>query len=327
MAYKLVERVLHHAPAGLTPAERLVLVVIAEQTHAGSTSCQLSSVDLAARAGLDASAGRGLRHALQRLAGRGLDVRVAVANDRHGRPLYAVPGRVPTYRLPDLPAPAGCRCTSCAPEEPQVSEGGPAGPPTDTKADPPVHLPEGPQVTEGGPTGPPQDKVDPQVRQADPGVHQGGPTGPAAGPTGPPTRTGITGPAPRADARDPDDPVAELRLAIEDAGLPAVRWDSLTADDTAEIGRLVAEHGIRPLVAAAKLAHRPDDPARSARAWLALWRDRLSTGRTPPPRRRGYAPPHCGVCDPVTRFREDPDTGVPRRCPDCHPLATARRTA
>lgn len=30
-------------------------------------------------------------------------------------------------------------------------------------------------------------------------------------------------------------------------------------------------------------------------------------------------PPHCGVCDPNTRQRED-DEGRPSRCPACHPL-------
>lgn len=42
---------------------------------------------------------------------------------------------------------------------------------------------------------------------------------------------------------------------------------------------------------------------------------------------KGVQPPSkpawCGKCDEHTRMREKPDTGLPYRCPACHPKAVA----
>lgn len=40
---------------------------------------------------------------------------------------------------------------------------------------------------------------------------------------------------------------------------------------------------------------------------------------------RKARPPHCGKCDPRTRFREDA-SGAPHRCPECHPARVATPT-
>jgi hypothetical protein len=46
-----------------------------------------------------------------------------------------------------------------------------------------------------------------------------------------------------------------------------------------------------------------------------------ANGRAPSKRRSPLAkPPWCGACDETTRQWENPDTGLPMRCPACHPL-------
>lgn len=49
----------------------------------------------------------GLKKVLQRLAGRGLDVRVVWKYDRNGEPVYAAKGHAMDFRLPKLPASVG----------------------------------------------------------------------------------------------------------------------------------------------------------------------------------------------------------------------------
>lgn len=103
MAYQLVAEVLDHSPRDLTLGERAVLLVIAEGARVEHRQWAAGRTELAERAGLSTS---GLRAVLRRLRDRGLDVRMP--NGRvgaDGRPLYAVPGSVVTYRLPAfLPA-------------------------------------------------------------------------------------------------------------------------------------------------------------------------------------------------------------------------------
>ncbi|MFI6909693.1 hypothetical protein ACIBKY_51120 [Nonomuraea sp. NPDC050394] len=98
----------------LTGAERLVLMLIAERSHKvtrrmlwhrGDRRDDGSKITLTetlqARAGLGE---RGLSDVLQRLARRGLEVRVAVGEDRRGRPVFARRGHAVDYRVPELPA-------------------------------------------------------------------------------------------------------------------------------------------------------------------------------------------------------------------------------
>ncbi|WP_149264251.1 hypothetical protein [Actinomadura sp. K4S16] len=47
---------------------------------------------------------KGLRPVLQKLARRGLEVRVEIGRDRLGRPIYARRGHAMGFRLPELPA-------------------------------------------------------------------------------------------------------------------------------------------------------------------------------------------------------------------------------
>lgn len=104
---ELVREVLDHAPADLTPAELVVLLVIAERSQA--TDRLLNGRAVRARECFpDREAMRrecrlseaALSRALQRLRDRGLEVRVPIGKDRTGQPLFARSGQRSTYRLP-----------------------------------------------------------------------------------------------------------------------------------------------------------------------------------------------------------------------------------
>lgn len=143
MAYELVEEVLDHAPEDLGPAERLLLVCIAERCRGNARMRDIGTAELRRRTGLDE---RGLRHAAQRLEKAGLKVRVALRLDKHGKPVYAVPGRVCRWVLPPLTPPDGCVCLRCLKEDGGVL----------------LNLKEDGEVRQ----------ADPQVRQADREVRQ-----------------------------------------------------------------------------------------------------------------------------------------------------------
>jgi hypothetical protein len=112
MAYKLVKEVLDHAP-DMTPAERLLLVCIAEECRGTNRLREIASEVLQRRTGLGA---RGLRDACTRLEARGFKVRVRFSTDKHGQPVYAVPGRVCQWLLPVFDPPKGCDCETCSTE-------------------------------------------------------------------------------------------------------------------------------------------------------------------------------------------------------------------
>jgi hypothetical protein len=110
MAYELVAEVLDHAPEGLDPAERLVLLCIAEECRGNARIRDIPAERIRRRTGLGE---RGLRHVCDRLAAAGLKVRVALSTDRHGKPVYALTGKVCRWILPPLPIPDNCDCARC----------------------------------------------------------------------------------------------------------------------------------------------------------------------------------------------------------------------
>jgi len=100
MGYRLYREVLDHAPADLTPAERLVLAVLADFARDDTREAWPGIEWLAHRCGMTA---RGVRNALARLATRGYDVRVVLGKDKNGRPVYSHHGRRTIYRVPKFP--------------------------------------------------------------------------------------------------------------------------------------------------------------------------------------------------------------------------------
>jgi hypothetical protein len=117
MAYELVAEVLDHAPADLGPAERLVLICIAEECRGNTRVRDIAAETIRRRTGLGE---RGLRHACERLAAAGLKVRVALSIDRHGKPVYALTGKVCRWILPPFPIPDKCPCARCEGADSQV---------------------------------------------------------------------------------------------------------------------------------------------------------------------------------------------------------------
>lgn len=65
------------------------------------------------------------------------------------------------------------------------------------------------------------------------------------------------------------DEINKLRAELTDAGLTA-SWSTMPLDD---VRLLISIHGRRRLVGAALGSHWPNNPAKSAKAWLPIWRD------------------------------------------------------
>lgn len=106
MGVKLMVEVLDHAPDDATPAERLLLVALAEKADDQTRRVIWARGEnprdvLQRRLGTSDS---GLRKVMARLAARGCDPRVPLAIDRHGRPVYAHEGAAAEYVVPVLRA-------------------------------------------------------------------------------------------------------------------------------------------------------------------------------------------------------------------------------
>lgn len=114
MAIKLIAEVISYLKRDndLKPAERLVLLLIAERANEQSREAWSGGADDWQLGQLARLSPTGLRDVLQRLAQRGLEVRMALGKDAKGRPVFAVWNRQTTYRLPILlgdsgPSPTG----------------------------------------------------------------------------------------------------------------------------------------------------------------------------------------------------------------------------
>lgn len=100
MGVRLLVEVLDHAPADLTPAERLVLAVLAEDARDETRKCWPGMDKLERRTGLRSDS---LRRVFQRLAKRGLEVRVPITFTKKGAPVFAREGVQTNYRIPEFP--------------------------------------------------------------------------------------------------------------------------------------------------------------------------------------------------------------------------------
>jgi hypothetical protein len=110
-----VQNVLYHAPAHVAGAGRLVLVAIADKTP-GMDPRIPCVVDMARRdIALAANTPeKNVRQTLDAMLKNGLDVRVPVGKDKHGRPVYAFRGSVPRWCLPYFPPVVDdCPCMAC----------------------------------------------------------------------------------------------------------------------------------------------------------------------------------------------------------------------
>jgi DNA-binding transcriptional ArsR family regulator len=147
MGINLVVEVLDHAPPGLAPGDRLMLVVLAEQARDATRECWPGDEVLAHRTG---TAPRSVRRTIARLEQAGLVERVPVGVDTLGRPIYAHRGHATTYRIAPLKVaePVALDDRRRVDEAPESRTEGTAKP--DAKEDAPVlHFRE-----KGGPLGP-----------------------------------------------------------------------------------------------------------------------------------------------------------------------------
>jgi hypothetical protein len=97
VSIRLVVEVLDCAPDDLTPAERLVLVVLAECANDDTREGWPGMDKISRRTGLQPDS---VRRVFQRLAKRGLEVRVPIGKDKRGRLVFAHEGAKTTYRIP-----------------------------------------------------------------------------------------------------------------------------------------------------------------------------------------------------------------------------------
>jgi hypothetical protein len=105
---ELTAWLLSPAAEGLTPAERCILFVVAERCNDQTRVMwrfkgdELSLYDrVRVASGLGPS---GLNKAFQRLANRGLEVRVKLKEGKDGRPVYSAEGHSMRFQFPALPA-------------------------------------------------------------------------------------------------------------------------------------------------------------------------------------------------------------------------------
>lgn len=106
---ELVEWLRTPVASDLTPAERCVLFVVAERSHERTRLMLRHRGDdeqlvdrIAETTGLAREGA--LKKAFQRLAKRGMDVRIPVAEGKDGRPVFACEGHSMRFRLPEFPA-------------------------------------------------------------------------------------------------------------------------------------------------------------------------------------------------------------------------------
>ena len=92
---------------GLTSAERTVLLVIADRANDVTREMwrfRADAISLDERIAIAVGTPKGLQKVLWRLASRGLEVRIQIAQGDDGRPVFASRGRAMRFRLPELPA-------------------------------------------------------------------------------------------------------------------------------------------------------------------------------------------------------------------------------
>lgn len=97
MGIKLIVEVLDHAPRDLSQAELVVLIAIAEEANDVTREAWPGMTKLARRTRM---APVSVRHVLERLRDRKLEIRVPIGIDHSGAPVFAGRGRCTVYRIP-----------------------------------------------------------------------------------------------------------------------------------------------------------------------------------------------------------------------------------
>lgn len=99
MGYKLYRQIRDFAPQDWTSGELVVAFIIADSANDGTRRSYLDNPELCRRSRMS---DRGVRKALERLAERGFEFRIAKGKDKHGKEVYAVSGKRTEYMVPDI---------------------------------------------------------------------------------------------------------------------------------------------------------------------------------------------------------------------------------
>jgi len=97
VSIRLINEVLDHAPAELTPVERLLLVALAEKANDLTRRCWPGMELLTKRLGVGE---RRVRQVLTELATRGYELRVPAGCNKRGEPVFATRGHRTVYEIP-----------------------------------------------------------------------------------------------------------------------------------------------------------------------------------------------------------------------------------
>jgi hypothetical protein len=150
MGYELRRQIRDLLPEGfLTLAERNVLLELADCANDKTRLAYPGMEELVRMTDLPQTT---VSKCLQRLAGKGIELRVAVGVDKNGRPVFAARGHQTTYRIPDLTKGGPGSYLSGA----ERADGGPANPegkggPGSGKGQTPIRERADPRPRKGGP--------------------------------------------------------------------------------------------------------------------------------------------------------------------------------
>lgn len=97
MGARLFREVVRTMPSNIKPAERCLLMVLADELDNVTREGHVPREILAALCG---TSDQGVKRSLQRLAALGYELRVPVGKDRDGRIQFATTGATTTYRIP-----------------------------------------------------------------------------------------------------------------------------------------------------------------------------------------------------------------------------------
>lgn len=325
MAISLIVEVLDYAPLDLTQAELVVLVVLAEQAREDTRECWPGMDLICHRSRLKEDS---VRRVFQRLAARGLEVRVPVGKSKGGQPVYAHHGARTLYRIPRF-APS--------PRSPRLAtdfEAGTTVPPSTTEAGT-VIPPSSVERRDDGPTKPGR------------GSRKGGSSSREAGTSVPPFPSVPQAPSPPSPASR-STPAVALSSTPERGreGSEASQEQHHAASallDGLDLGRALTTTERRRLLAmatrkladgwsSAALRDAIDGRWNGAGDRVAVLHSRFKD-LSEPSAQSGIPmsprPAWCGQCDQTTRqieYEHDDGRPVIKRCPNCHPEAKVAPT-
>ncbi|MFF0055641.1 hypothetical protein ACFYRI_14750 [Streptomyces microflavus] len=286
-----------------------------------------------------------VRNAIKRLSAAGWEFRIPIGQDKHGKPMYAVPGKAMTFRVPDFegvaratPMPEGG--AGATPRESQGSPYGEQGLPIGVA----VATPPSPSSLGSLTSSPSSSGPLPSAGDEPAGQGGGGGDSPFEDQAAEALAASLDY---RGKAPKPSQAATIRRLAA--AALRAgwteqelKEYLDLKGDPNARNAAALYGHRLKPeelpdLQAFRKAARRPLEGTDAiVSGWMDLARPGASHrpyqdpwGRIEAEAAAGVRPEgwekwkHCGVCDEVTRCRPKPDNAGelrPSPCAACHPV-------